>query len=229
MIVAIDGPAGSGKSTVARMIARERGFTYLDTGAMYRAVAWRALKTGVDPADEAGVIAIASGEPVSFGRSQDGEQTVLIAGEDVTRAIRTPEVDAVVSLVARIPGVRSEMVALQRALAGQGDVVAEGRDIGTVVFPQAQVKVFLTASPQARAHRRALQNSALADAQAPAVDEQAVLASILRRDEVDSSRAESPLRAAEDAVMIDSSACSVDEVAGRVAALIDAALARGEA
>lgn len=229
MIVAIDGPAGSGKSTVARMIARERGFTYLDTGAMYRAVAWRALETGVDPADETGVIAIASGEPVSFGRSRDGEQTVLIAGEDVTRAIRTPEVDAVVSLVARIPGVRSEMVALQRALAGQGDVVAEGRDIGTVVFPQAQVKVFLTASPQARAHRRALQNSALADAQAPAVDEQAVLASILRRDEVDSSRAESPLRAAEDAVMIDSSTCSVDEVAGRVAALIDAALARGEA
>ena len=237
MIVAIDGPAGSGKSTVARLIARDRGFTYLDTGAMYRSVAYLALQRGVDLDDEAAVTAIACAEPVSFGRSADGAQSVSIAGQDVTEAIRTPEVDASVSRVASIPGVRHEMVRQQRALSGVGDVVAEGRDIGTVVFPQAQVKVFLTASPQTRAHRRADQRRASAAAKRDAgegpsgvaVDEQAVLEAILRRDEADSNRAESPLRAAQDAVHVDSSSAGIEEVVSRIGALIDAARAAEEA
>ena len=236
MIVAIDGPAGSGKSTVARLIARDRGFTYLDTGAMYRSVAYLALQRGVDLSDEEAVTAIACAEPVSFGRTDGGGQSVSVAGQDVTQAIRTPEVDASVSRVASIPGVRHEMVRQQRALSGEGDVVAEGRDIGTVVFPQAQVKVFLTASPQTRAHRRADQrraNACAAGQQGPvaqgqdaqAIDEQAVLEAILRRDEADSSRAESPLRPAEDAVHIDSSCAGIDEVVGQIGALIDVARA----
>lgn len=227
MIVAIDGPAGSGKSTVARLIARDRGFTYLDTGAMYRSVAYLALQRNVDLEDERAVAAIACAEPVSFGRAVDGGQSVAIAGQDVTEAIRTPEVDAAVSCVASIPSVRHEMVRQQRALSGEGDVVAEGRDIGTVVFPQAQVKVFLTASPQTRARRRADQRRASEGASdASAVDEQAVLEAILRRDEADSTRAEAPLRAAEDAVHIDSSSYGIDEVVSRIVALIDAARGR---
>ena len=225
MIVAIDGAAGSGKSTVARLIARDRGFTYLDTGAMYRAVALLALRRGIDLDDEDAVIAVAQAEPVSFGRAEDGGQSVSIAGQDVTAAIRTPEVDASVSRVASIPGVRSEMVRQQRALSGTDDVVAEGRDIGTVVFPRAQVKVFLTASPETRAHRRADQRRADAAQAAEPVDERAVLEAILRRDEADSNRATAPLRPAEDAVHVDSSAATIDEVVSRIGVLIDAARA----
>lgn len=225
MIVAIDGPAGSGKSTVARLIARDRGFTYLDTGAMYRAVAYLALRRGVDLDDEEALTQIARQEPVSFGRTEQGDQSVSIAGLDVTRAIRTPEVDANVSRVARVAGVRREMVRQQRALSGEGDVVAEGRDIGTVVFPQAQVKVFLTASPQTRAHRRADQRRTAAPQAGPEaeVDERAVLEAILRRDEADSQREESPLRAADDAVHVDSSVLDVEQVMARIGELIDAA------
>lgn len=227
MIVAIDGPAGSGKSTVARIVARDRGFTYLDTGAMYRALAWLALERGVDLDDEIALAQIAAREPVSFGRADDGSQSVFIAGTDVTRAIRMPRVDAAVSCVARVPAVRDQMVDQQRKIAGGSDVVAEGRDIGTVVFPQAEVKVFLTASPETRAHRRAAQNGALDCPDSEAVDEASVLASILRRDEIDSNRSASPLRPAEDAVRIDSSSCDVEDVVARVYALIDSA-SKGE-
>ena len=156
MIVAIDGPAGSGKSTTAHAIADRCNLTFLDTGAMYRAVTWRCLDAGVDVSDGDAVSAVAERAKIEFGKSADG-QTVSIDGRDVTRQIRTPEVDRNVSVVSAYPRVRAAMVARQRELGSAGDVVAEGRDIGTVVFPNAEVKVFLTADAAARAHRRAVQ------------------------------------------------------------------------
>ena len=224
MIVAIDGPAGSGKSTVARAIARDCGFTYLDTGAMYRCVALAALERGVAMDDAAALEALAAASANDFGRASDGSQTVALDGRDVTAAIRTPAVDAAVSVASAHAGVRAHMVALQRALAEGRDAVAEGRDIGTVVFPQAEVKVFLTATDAARAHRRAEQNRARAAAdgaaQAAAVDEAAVLAALMARDAADSSRAVAPLAAAPDAVRVDSSALTAEEVVARIEELV---------
>ncbi len=220
IIVAIDGPAGSGKSTIARMLAAELGLTYLDTGAMYRAVACQALELGVDTADEDAIADVASRDEVSFGRAADGSQTVSIAGRDVTRAIRTPQVDALASGVAQIPRVRELMVARQRALVVAPGAVCEGRDIGTTVFPKAQVKVFLTASPIARARRRVAQNIERGMT-GEAVDEKVVLASILERDRNDSTRAVSPLRQAEDAHVIDSSDMTIDEVKATIANLVE--------
>ncbi len=228
MIVAIDGPAGSGKSTVARAIARDCGFTYLDTGAMYRCAALRALEEGAALDDAERLEGLARALDIAFGRAADGSQTVLADGRDVTAAIRTPEVDAAVSAVSAHPGVRAVMVERQRALAGAGDAVAEGRDIGTVVFPQAEVKVFLTASPEARARRRADQNRLRAPGSAAGTDEASVLAAIVERDRADSSRAVAPLAAAPDAVRIDSSALSVEEVVARVEGLVADRRAAGE-
>ena len=227
MIVAIDGPAGSGKSTVAHAVAERRQLTYLDTGAMYRSVTLRCLREGVDLADAEAVASVASAARIEFGAGEKG-QTVLLDGADVTADIRTPEVDRNVSVVSAVPAVREVMVALQRAVADSGDVVAEGRDIGTVVFPSAEVKVFLTASDEARAHRRAVQREGGdaakdASATADAAEEQQILDDIRRRDELDSSRAESPLRAADDAHRIDSSDLTLDQVIDQVLALVDAA------
>ena len=227
MIVAIDGPAGSGKSTVAHVVAERRQLTYLDTGAMYRSVTLRCLREGVDLADEKAGAAVAAAARIEFGAGEKG-QTVLLDGQDVTADIRTPEVDRNVSVVSAVPAVREVMVALQRAVADTGDVVAEGRDIGTVVFPSAEVKVFLTASDEARAHRRAVQREGGdaakdASATADAAEEQQILDDIRRRDKLDSSRAESPLRAADDAHRIDSSDLTLDQVIDQVLALVDAA------
>ena len=227
MIVAIDGPAGSGKSTVAHAVAERRQLTYLDTGAMYRSVTLRCLREGVDLADEKAVAAVAAAARIEFGAGEKG-QTVLLDGADVTADIRTPEVDRNVSVVSAVPAVREVMVALQRAVADTGDVVAEGRDIGTVVFPSAEVKVFLTASDEARAHRRAVQREGGdaakdASATADAAEEQQILDDIRRRDKLDSSRAESPLRAADDAHRIDSSDLTLEQVIDQVLALVDAA------
>ena len=227
MIVAIDGPAGSGKSTVAHAVAERRQLTYLDTGAMYRSVTLRCLREGVDLADAEAVASVASAARIEFGAGEKG-QTVLLDGRDVTADIRTPEVDRNVSVVSAVPAVREVMVALQRAVADTGDVVAEGRDIGTVVFPSAEVKVFLTASDEARAHRRAVQREGGdaakdASATADAAEEQQILDDIRRRDELDSSRAESPLRAADDAHRIDSSDLTLEQVIDQVLALVDAA------
>lgn len=219
MIVAIDGPAGSGKSTVARAIARDCGCIYLDTGAMYRSVALLALQKGVALDDGEALSLLAQAMDISFGRGGDGGQTVKVNGADVTNAIRTPQVDEAVSAVSGVPAVRACMVERQRELAVGCDVVAEGRDIGTVVFPQAEVKVFLTASPEARAHRRAEQNKARST-DAEAIDESLVLAALVERDEADSTRAVSPLKAAPDAVHIDSSSLAVDDVIARVKALM---------
>lgn len=213
MIVAIDGPAGSGKSTVARVVAREEGSVFLDTGAMYRSVALLALRRGVALDDERALGGLAASLSFSFGRDAAGSQTVAVNGEDVTAAIRTPEVDAAVSRVSAVPAVRAELVERQRAVAAGTDVVAEGRDIGTVVFPDAEVKVFMTASPRARAARRCAQMG-------EGADEAAVLAAIVERDRADSSRAVSPLTCAPDAVRIDSSELTVDEVVRAVRDLV---------
>ena len=156
MIIAIDGPAGSGKSTIARELSRRLGFEKLDTGAMYRAVAFTALDRGIDLDDEAAVCALASAITIRFTPGESGG-SITVDDRDVSREIRTPLVDANVSKVSAYPGVRTAMLEPQRAFAQNHDVVAEGRDIGTVVFPDAEVKVFLTADPRVRAQRRVLQ------------------------------------------------------------------------
>lgn len=224
MIVAIDGPAGSGKSTVARAMAAREGLTYLDTGAMYRAVTDAALTRGVDVSDAAAVSELARTIDIALDNGEAGP-TVTVDGQDRTTAIRTPEVDANVSAVAAVPAVREAMVALQRKAAESTDVVAEGRDIGTVVFPAAEVKVFLIADPAARARRRAVQRhggDTATDASATAnAEEQAKIeAELIARDKADSTRKTAPLKPAEDAVRIDSTNLSVDEVCDAISELI---------
>lgn len=224
MIVAIDGPAGSGKSTVARALAAREHLTYLDTGAMYRAVTCAARERGVDVSDADAVAALARGLDISLTAGAGGER-LTIDGEDRTAQIRTPEVDANVSAVAAVPAVRESMVALQRKAAEAGDVVAEGRDIGTVVFPAAEVKVYLSADPSARALRRAVQRQGGdtakdASAQADAAETDAIEAELVARDKADSTREASPLKPAADAVHIDSTDLTVDEVCDRIAALM---------
>lgn len=232
MIVAIDGPSGSGKSSVAREVARRCGLTYLDTGAMYRSVAHACLERGVDPADDDATAEVARAISIEFLASEGG-QRVLANGQDVTAQIRTPEVERAVSPVSAHPAVREAMVAEQRRFGASGDVIAEGRDIGTVVFPNADVKVFLSASPEARARRRAVQREGgdLArgvDAAVDAEAERSVLEDLVRRDAYDSSRTASPLRPADDAVRIDSSELSFDEVVRAVIALSPELSARAE-
>lgn len=227
MIIAIDGPAGSGKSTVARAIAKRCGLTYLDTGAMYRCVTLACLLRGVDIDDAAEVARLANEISIDFKQTDDG-QIVLLDLQDVSADIRTAEVEHRVSEVAAIPEVRAAMVALQRAAGEHGNVVAEGRDIGTVVYPDAQVKVFLTASAAARAHRRAVQREGGdvaqdAEATADAAKEQAILAEIMRRDKIDSSRKADPLRPADDACHIDSSNMTLDEVVDAIVKLMEEA------
>jgi CMP/dCMP kinase len=199
MVIAIDGPAGSGKSTVAKAVAAALGFTYLDTGAMYRSVALESLRSGGDAA------ALAAGLTLSLG------DRVLLDGEDVTDAIRAPEVSELASRVAAVPAVRRAMVAQQRRLMAQGDWVAEGRDIGTVVMPEAELKVFLTATPEERARRRAAQIGA-----EPAT----VLAEQTIRDQRDSTRADSPLQPAQDATWLDTTGLTLDQVVARLIALV---------
>lgn len=220
MKVAIDGPAGSGKSTIAHELATKCGLTMLDTGAMYRSVTLACHEQGVDVNDDEAVAKVAQQISISFGTADDGTQTVAIDGRDVTTDIRTPAVDADVSAVSAVPAVREAMVSQQRALGESGDVVAEGRDIGTVVFPDAEVKVFLTANPEARAHRRALQRD-IVDPK----EEEAILKDLQRRDKADSTREVAPLQAAEDAVHIDSSSMTIEEEVAQISALIDEARA----
>ena len=223
MKVAIDGPAGAGKSSVAKEISQRRGFLFLDTGATYRCIALAALQAGVVLEDEAALCDLARRSAIKFCDGADRRQHVFLDGADVTDAIRTPQVDAAVSRVAKVPGVRSLMVGLQRTIAEGVDVVAEGRDIGTNVFPDAQGKVFLTADPAARALRRAEQNARRAgDAvRRPAVEE--ILDALNERDKADSSRSVCPLTPAADAVHIDSSHMTLAEVVAAVERLIDQA------
>lgn len=217
MIIAIDGPSGAGKSTVAKAVAKKLGFSCLDTGAMYRAVAWRALQDGV-PFDDAALGQLARMHDIAFGHEpgDPAPKSVSIGGEDVTRAIRTAEIDRAVSPVSAAPSVREALVGQQRRIGRAGDYVVEGRDIGTVVFPDAAVKVFLTASDEERAHRRVRQN---VDRGIGSIDYDEVLADLRRRDEADSSRATAPLRPADDAVHIDSTSHYIEEVIDQICSL----------
>jgi cytidylate kinase len=205
MVIAIDGPAGSGKSTVARTVARILGLTYLDSGAMYRCVAVAALRAGADLDDGSGLARIARGLQIVFA-----DDRVLLDGEDVSEGIRAPEASAAASRVSVHPEVREVMVERQRALTAAGDYVAEGRDIGTVVRPDAQIKVFLTASDTERARRRSVETGE------PLLD---VLAALATRDARDRERQHGAMRAAHDAVEIDTTNLSVDEAAQRVVGL----------
>ena len=201
MVVAIDGPAGAGKSTVARKLAERLGFSYLDSGAMYRAAALAALAGG-DPGERARAAKIDVGE------------RVVLDGRDVTQEIRSPEVTEASSRIAVNPAVRAAMVEKQRALLRNGDWVAEGRDIGTVVSPDSALKIFLTASPEQRAQRRAAELGA---------DWRVVLRDQALRDAQDSERAHSPLRAADDAVEVDTTGRSIEDVVAEIAGLAEAA------
>ena len=212
MIIAIDGPSGVGKGTVARALAAALGLRHIDTGGMYRAVAWRGLQLGLDLDDETVMTELAATADIRVEGS-----TIWIDGTDVSHAIRTPEIDKAVTRVARLSKVRAELVARQRAMADAGGVIMEGRDIGTVVFPDADLKVYLDASPEERARRRAsdpahtaAQTQVLAD----------VAQAMQRRDESDRTRATSPLAIPADAVVIDTTSISAAEVVDRVLAIL---------
>lgn len=221
MIIAIDGPAGSGKSTIANLIAKRLGFDKLDTGAMYRTVAYICASSGIDLDDEKAVTACANELSITF-ETVDGTQRVFADGSDVTCEIRTPETDRIVSKVSAYPDVRKALLRCQRHFAQTRNVVAEGRDIGTVVFPQAEVKVFLTADPRERARRRVLQRLGDTKLAQPEVDAliEKTLADIERRDDLDSHRAVAPLCAAADAHHIDSSSQTIDEVCDEICNLV---------
>jgi CMP/dCMP kinase len=207
-VIAIDGPAGSGKSTVARGLARHLGLDYLDTGAMYRAITFAALRRGVDPGDSEPTAEIA--RTVDLQVSTEG---VWVDGVDATIEIRGPEVSRAVSLVAANPAVRAELVRRQREWATErGGGVLEGRDIGTVVFPDADLKVYLTARPDVRAERRAAEITQL--------DYETVAADLARRDALDQGRTDSPLRQADDAIEIDTSELTVDQIIDELAGMV---------
>jgi CMP/dCMP kinase len=214
LIIAIDGPVGSGKSTVARRVAEMLGYTHLDSGAMYRAVAWKALRERV-PLDSQEQLAALAGRVRIDLVPRNGRQRVLLDGEDITDWIRTAEVSYAASMVAAVPGVRRPLVSEQRRAGAQGGVVMEGRDIGTVVYPHADLKIYLDASPEARAQRRWQELREKGEAPDPLI----VLAELLERDRRDRERKVSPLFRAADAVVVDNTAMDAEETA-RVVALL---------
>ena len=216
LAIAIDGPVASGKTAVGRLVARRLGMRFLDTGSMYRAVTRVALDRGVDVDDAEGLTALAGRLDlrVSF---TGGADRLTADGADVTDGLRTPDVERGVSPVSRVPGVRRSLVAQQRRMAADGPIVMAGRDIGTVVLPDAPVKVYLEASARVRARRR----RADADDSASKADERSVLESLIRRDKIDSERADSPLRPAAGATIIDTDDLGIEQVADKIVSLVE--------
>ena len=215
LVVAIDGPSGSGKSSTSRGVAARLGLRYLDTGAMFRAVTWWMLDHGVDVTDPAAIAARAA-EPVIESGTDPLDPTILLDGEDASVAIRSDAVNASVSPVSAVPAVRTRLLELQREIIGEGGIVVEGRDIGSVVAPDAPVKLFLTADPEARAVRRAAEAGG---------DVAATQESLLARDKIDSGRTTAPLTMADGAVHIDTTPYTLDEVISQVVALVEAVTA----
>ena len=211
LIIAIDGPSGAGKGTVARAVAAELGYRHVDSGAMYRAVGWKSLRDGVGLVDESSVSALAKSSEISVSAA-----AVTIDGIDVTRAIRTPEIDRAAASVARLPQVRAILVERQRAHGQDGGIVMEGRDIGTVVFPGADVKIYLDATPDERARRRAI-DPAHSGGPAAVSD---VATALTARDEADRTRAASPLYAAADAIVVDTTGKAIQDVVQTVMEIV---------
>ena len=216
--IAIDGPSSVGKGTVARTIATRLGYRHVDTGAMYRAVAWKARNLGLDLTDETAITALATRAAIDLDRG------VVIDGRDVSREIRTPAMDEASTIVAQYPGVRAALVLRQRALGAAGAVVMEGRDIGSVVLPHAEVKIYLDASPDERARRRSRDQAHSASGEDGVAR---VAAALEARDRLDRTRAASPLRIAEDAVYIDTTTLEVEGVVARVLTLVERVLTGG--
>ncbi|MGN0758146.1 MAG: (d)CMP kinase [Candidatus Ventricola sp.] len=216
MNIAIDGPVGAGKSSIADAVAGKLGILHLDTGAMYRALALYALRSGVELTDEAAVSACCAQADIAVGYA-DGRQRTLLSGEDVSDLIRTGEVSAAASVVSKWPAVRERMVALQQELARKGNMLIDGRDIGTVVLADSPCKIYLTASAEERARRRYLQNLEKGD-NTPYED---VLAALNARDAQDMGRAVSPLRQAEDAVLVDSTDMTREEVVDAIVRIVE--------
>ena len=220
-IIAVDGPAASGKSTLGKRVAESLGYLYFDTGVMYRAITWVALRTATEISDELAITALANNTPIDIepptiddGRGYD----VMVQGQDITWEIRRPDVDANVSVVSAYPGVRRALSAQQRRIGMRGKVVMVGRDIGTVVLPEADLKIFLDASAEERARRRYLEQKSKDES----VEYQRILESVQKRDRIDSSREVAPLRPANDAVIIDSDGINADQVYSQVLALVRA-------
>lgn len=205
--IAVDGPSGAGKSTMAKKLARALGFLYVDTGAIYRTLGLFALRQGISPEDEAAVSKLLPMVSIRLDYGEDWVQKMYLNGEDVTDAIRTPEVSTAASQISAIPGVRDFLMDMQRDLAKQGNVIMDGRDIGTVVLPDADVKIFLTASAEDRARRRFEELAA----RGSRTDYETVLADIRERDHRDSTRSAAPLRQAEDALLVDTTGNSMEE------------------
>lgn len=214
--VAIDGPSGAGKSTIARAAAAKFGFIYVDTGAIYRTIGLATKLRGVDAGDSAAVIALLPKLAIELSYNEAGEQVMLLDGADVSRDIRLPEVSMLASKVSAIPEVRAFLVEMQRDMARRHDVIMDGRDIGTVILPDADLKIFLTADVRARARRRYAELAAKGSSDS--FDE--VLADMIKRDEQDTERAAAPLKAAEDSVLLDTSELSLEESIAAVCRLI---------
>ena len=220
IIIAIDGPSGVGKSTLSKLLSKELGYLNLDTGAMYRTVALAASRRGINAQDHEALNSLCADITIQFSR-EGGEERVLLDGEDVSRAIRTPDISLLTSVVAACPEVRHAMVSRQRELGAEGGVVLEGRDIGTVVFPDAQVKFFLKASPEVRGQRRFLE----LQSQGVEVGLAKTIAEVKARDNADMNRLESPLKQADDAIVIDTSDMDISQVLTRMIAAAEAARA----
>ena len=219
-IIAIDGPVAAGKSTIGRLLSQKLGYRFVDTGEMYRALTWKAMKLNIDLEDEAELSRLASGTKIDFVSTVRGSEhysSVAVDGRDVATEVHSLEVEAGVSLVAKVAGVRTVMVEQQRRLAQNGKVIMAGRDIGTTVLPHAQLKVYLSASFEVRAQRRYLEVIERGEA----ADYQAVLAELMRRDEIDSQRPISPLEPASDARMVDTDGLNPDQVLAQILSMMD--------